>query len=171
MRTILVLLSAVLCTSNSWLFAARQAGGQAGQPDSPSAPIDQLAQSIFSSSDGNHNHVLNKIEFKNAHAMLETAVDDWGRAGLIGKPKKPQNKDKQVDGRAILSPAASFNKLAKSNKVSQAEFAFYAHAFVAEADERWRQMNLMGAAQRKAYNAQRAAFRRRGVRVPVPFPF
>ncbi len=149
--------------------AARQAGQQ-DQGDQ-SALVDQLAQRIFTSADHNHNHVLNKVEFRDAETMLESAVAEWGREGIIGKPKKPGNKEKGSD-HASGAAAASANKLAKSGKVSQAEFTFHVHSVVEEADQQWRQMNAAAAAQRKAMNAQRRAYPARGRRiVSYPYPF
>jgi hypothetical protein len=144
----------------------------AGQhnPSDPLANIDQLAQRVFTGADQNHNHVLNKAEFRDAQAMLESTVEEWGREGIIGKPKKPGNKQ-QDSGNASASAVASANKLGKSNHVSQPEFTFYVHSFVEEADQQWRQMNA-AAAQLKAMNAQRRVYPTRGRRfVPYPYPY
>jgi hypothetical protein len=143
----------------SFGFAWRSAGAkddQAPPPGDPFAAIDQLAQQVFNEADHNHNHVLNKTEFRNAYTMLETQVDELGRTSVIGKPKKNRpDKDKDKGARAAASVVASADKLAHSNKVSQAEFTFFVHAFVEQADETWREMHAATDAQRKAYNAQR----------------
>jgi hypothetical protein len=169
MRNTAVILFGIIASAG--LSGVPAAAKQAGQKtaDDPSASIDQLAQKVFTSADQNHNHVLNKAEFRDAQAMLESTVEEWGRAGIIGKPKKPGNKQ-QDSANASASAIATANKLGKSNHVSQAEFTFYVHAFVEEADQQWRQVNAATAAQRKAMNAQRRVYPARGRRF-VPYPF
>jgi hypothetical protein len=153
-----------------------QAAGQkaAAEPNNDnSAAIDQLAKTIFSAADANHNHVLNKHEFENAEEALDEKVRQWGQTGVIGKPKKqnPRGKDKDKDVPAAGGATATGNKLARSNKVSEAEFTFYVQSVVDEADQYWRQMHTASDAQRKAYNAARqAAARGRGRgRMQVPY--
>jgi len=132
------------------------------------AAVDQLAQQIFNEADKNHNHVLNKNEFRNADGLLRDTVEQWGREGLIGKPKKASSKEKEITGQAD-AVNASGAKLARSNKVSQAEFTFYAQAVVEQADQHWRQALAAAAAQRKAISAQRRAATNRVRRTPYPF--
>ena len=169
MRNAAVILFGIISSAGlSGLPACLAAAGQQ-DPGDPSANIDQLAQKVFTSADQNRNHVLNKAEFRDAQAMLESTVEEWGRAGIIGKPKKPGNKQHD-SGTASASAIASANKLGKSNHVSQAEFTFYVHAFVEEADQQWLQMNAATAAQRKAMNAQRRVYPARGRRF-VPYPY
>jgi hypothetical protein len=151
------------------LPAAAKQAAQQDQGD-PTAKVDQLAQRIFNGADQNHNHVLNKNEFQNAQAALQAAVAEWGRTGVIGQPKKPGHNEKAGDRPAVLA-TSSPDKLAKSNKVSQAEFSFYAHSVVEEADQQWRQANAAAAAQRKAL-AQRRGYPGRGRRfVPNPYGY
>jgi hypothetical protein len=170
MRTAAVILFGVLASAGLGATPAAKQGHQQG-PGDLSAAIDQLAQQIFTSADHNHNHVLNKSEFQDARALLESAVDEWGRSGMIGKPKKPGNKD-QDPGNASTSAIASASKLAKSNRVSQAEFTFYVHSVVEEADQRWRQLNAAAAAQRKLMSTQRRLYPPRGRRfAPYPYPY
>jgi hypothetical protein len=169
MRNSAVILFGIMSSVGlSGVPACLAAAGQQGAGDS-AANIDQLAQKVFTSADQNHNHVLNKAEFRDAQAMLESTVEEWGRAGIIGKPRRPGNKQ-QDPGSASASAIASANKLSKSNRVSQAEFTFYVHSFVEEADQQWRQMNAATAAQRKAMNAQRRVYPARGRRF-VPYPY
>ncbi|HEX3726352.1 MAG TPA: hypothetical protein VHV08_08915 [Pirellulales bacterium] len=134
--------------------------------------IDTLAQTLFTQADANHNHVLNRDEFQSADAALSETLEQWGRQGLIGKPKKPTKHDKsQAEKSQPDDTSASSTKIAKSNKVSEAEFAFYVQGAVEQADQGWRNYNAMTAAQRKAYNAQRAynRARRRGM-YPNSYP-
>jgi hypothetical protein len=140
------------------LMAAGAKEAQAPPAGDPFAAIDQLAQQVFNEADHNHNHVLNKTEFRNAYTLLETQVDELGRSGAIGKPRKNRpDKDKDKGTHTAASVTASADKLARSNKVSQAEFTFFVHAFVEQADETWRELHAATDAQRKAYNAQRRA--------------
>jgi hypothetical protein len=136
--------------------------------DGGAVTIDELAQNVFDAADRNHNHVLNKSEFANAERTLAETIDDMGRQGVIGKPKKA-NKDKQQA--AAASNPSQGDKLARSNKVSQAEFTFFAHSMLDEADENWRQMRAAAEAQQKAYNAQRRAMRANRGRGPYRYPY
>ncbi len=131
--------------------------------------IDELAQRVFDAADRNHNHVLNKNEFANAERALAEAIDDMGRQGVIGRPKKA-NKDKQQAVPAASNPSQG-DKLARSNKVSQAEFMFFAHSMLDEADANWRQMRATAEAQRRAYEAQRRAMRANRGRGPYRYPY
>jgi hypothetical protein len=133
-----------------------------------SAMVDQLAQTVFTAADANHNRYLSKREFENAEAALATAVNDWGRQGLIGKPKRPSKTDSAPTKEN--SADAIGTRLAKSNRTSQPEFAIYVHAVVEQADQDWRAAHATADAQRKAYNQYRSYYRpRRGpVLVPVP---
>ncbi|MBI3836352.1 MAG: hypothetical protein HY288_00280 [Planctomycetia bacterium] len=169
-KTVAILFGVLASVGLGWLPAPAKGAGQQDQTDQV-ATVDQLAQRIFTNADQNHNHVLNKIEFRNAQSMLESAVAEWGRGGIIGKPKKPGNKDNDSE-HAPGSAAASASKLARSNKISQAEFAFYVHSVVEEADQQWRKMNAAAASQRKAMSAQRRVYPTRGRRfVPYPYPY
>jgi hypothetical protein len=140
-------------------------------PQAASLPAlaDELAQRIFQSADLNHNHVLNRNEFAEAHEMLLNEVATLGRQGVIGKPKRP-SKDKQAD-KTLPGSQVNADKLARSNKVTPAEFTFLAHSVVDQADEQWRQMRATADAQRKAYNAQRNAMRRVRGRGIYPLPY
>lgn len=170
MRTSLSLLAIVL------LFVACAAAAQAApkdkaapKQDERAARIDQLVQDIFTRADKNHNHALNKTEFANAQAMLEETVQEWAQQGLIGVAKKPPAKRAQAESpNPELAEAASHvstEKLARSNRISQAEFTFYVHAYVDQADQHVQDVKAAAGAQRKAQNAARA-MRRRGVPIP-----
>ena len=178
MRTMLSLVVVVLVASNVCLAAQKKAA-EPSSDEQLSAAVDQLAKTIFATADTNHNHVLNKHEFANADDALDAQVQQMAQAGLIGKPKrqsakekakaKEQNKDRDP---SAASPATTTgNKLARSNKVSEAEFIFYVRSVVDEADEYWREARTANEAQLKAYNAARQAnprYRGRG-RMPVPY--
>jgi hypothetical protein len=137
---------------------------QAPRLDNSAAAIDDLAQRVFASADRNRNHFLNKSEFAGARAMLAAEIESLGRQGRIGKPKKT-NKDRGQNAQVAAPSGASYEKLARSNRVSQAEFTFFAHGAFDEADEAWRQMRAVAGAQRRAYNAQKRALeaQRRGI--------
>ncbi len=142
--------------------------------DDNAAAIDQLAKTIFAAADSNHNRVLNKREFEEADEALDEQVQQWGKTGVIGKPKKPNPRSKDAEKDRVVptvsAAEATGNKLARSNRVSEAEFTFYVRSVVDEADEYWRQVNATADAQRKAYNAARQAMPRRGrARMPVPY--
>ena len=72
MRNAAVILFAVIASAGlSAVPAAANNAGQQGPADS-SANTEQLAQRVFTSADQNHNHVLNRAEFRDAEAMLES---------------------------------------------------------------------------------------------------
>ena len=172
MRLVLVIATGLLIGFGAG--AARAAAAQAKQGDL-SSMVDQLAEKVFTGADTNHNHLLNKREFANAETMLETQIDQLGSARIIGKPRtKGSGKGQEKAALAAASTSVSAEKLAKSNKVTQAEFTIYVHSLVEEADELWRQTNTMADAQRKAYNAQRASMgNRRYYRRPrtINYPY
>lgn len=179
MRTLIVLsLSVFVVVASNDCQAAQKKGADPAN-DELAAAIDQVAKTIFAASDTNHNHVLNKHEFATADDALDAQVQQMAQAGLIGKPKKQspkekakakeQNKDR--DPSAPSAATATGNKLARSNKVSEAEFTFYVRSVVDEADEYWRQSRTANEAQLKANNAARRAnprYRGRG-RMQVPY--
>ncbi len=167
MRTFLVIFFSAVAGAG---FGAHPANAKDAPGNDQSAAVDQLAQRIFTEADKNHNHVLNKNEFRNAEGLLKDAVDQWGREGLIGKPKKPSAKDKETSSQTD-AVSASANKLSRSNKVSQAEFTFHAQAVVDQADENWRQAKAAAAAQQKAISAQRRTNASRGRGRWVPYPY
>jgi hypothetical protein len=169
----MVRLNAILCGFPlTCLFAVGLGpvfAADGAQTSSLPALADELAQRVFQSADLNHNHVLNRNEFAEAHEMLLNEVAALGRQGVIGKPKKP-TKDKQGD-KALPGSQVNADKLARSNKVTPAEFTFLAHAVLDKADEQWREMRATAEAQRKAYNAQRNAMRRVRGRGVYPLPY
>ncbi len=176
MRTaLLIALGAMLAVAGN-LSAAQRADTAKDQADM-STMIDDMAKDVFKQADGNRNGMLSRREFENAETLLGRAVTQWGQNGLIGKPKpgKRGNNSDNFDSAPTGQSAAEAkgNKLAKAGKVTQAEFTFYAHAVVSEADQMWRQYHQMSQAQQKAYNAQRqlrSAVRRRRV-VVTPFGY
>lgn len=135
-----------------------EAGDSLSQSFSPSVEIDTVAQEIFSQADKNHNDYLSKIEFARAHAALVGQVEAWGYQGLIGKPLKGKSKARSHGARGVsLDVVVAGDKLARSNKVTLAEFTHFAHAILADADGTWRQMHADQAIQRKAASQQRKA--------------
>jgi hypothetical protein len=177
MRTTLLIAWAAL------LFVAAQASAQRTDNGKSkvdmSTMVDDMAKQVFEQADRNHNGLLSKREFADAETLLDAHVSQWVQTRTIGKPKAANAKDSKDEQPPSQSAEKSGNKLAKSNKVTQAEFTFYVHAVVTEADEHWRQYNTLSdaqrqayAAQQKAYNAQRAAIRnsrRMPHTVPVPY--
>lgn len=157
MRILLSILATwSLAIANSLSLAA--ADDSPGLTFSPVAEIDAVAQQIFSQADKNHNDYLSKIEFGRARAALTGEVDSWGQQGLIGKPLKSKAKSRsQQPPAAPLDVVVAGDKLARSNKVSLAEFTYFAHAILSDADSGWRQMHADEAAQRKAASQQRKA--------------
>ena len=138
------------------LTPTRVAYADGGHADSLPAIADALSQKIFQAADRNHNHVLNKNEFAEAREMLDNEVAALGRQGVIGRPKRPDKAKQKADAGATPS-GINVDKLARSNKVSPAEFTFLTHSVLDQADAEWRQMRLATDAQRKAYQAQRRA--------------
>jgi hypothetical protein len=113
---------------------------------------------------------LNKSEFKDAQQMLDEEIQKLGQQGAIGKARKTSIDEVEKAETAARSAATSANKLAKSNKISQAEFTYYVHAAVEQADYQWREMRAQADAHRKAYNLQRQMYSRRGhPRYPYPY--
>ena len=167
MRTVLIVLFSSLAGVG---IGADPAKAKDAPGNDQSAAVDQLAQQIFTEADKNHNHVLNKSEFRNAESLLKDEVDRWGREGLIGKPKKSNAKEKEIASQTD-AVSASANRLSRSNKVSQAEFTFHAQTVVDQADEYWRQAKAAAAAQQKAISAQRRAVGPRGRGRWVPYPY
>jgi fructose-specific phosphotransferase system component IIB len=161
------------------LLTSLGVGAMAAAADKPaqkpeadqSAAIEELAHAIFANADRNHNQALNKSEFSAAQEMLQEEIQKLGQQGAIGKPKKPSVKDIEKAQGASAAADASAKKLSRSNKVTQAEFSYYVHAVVDEADEQWREMRAQADAQRKAYNLQRQMYGRRGrMRYPYQIP-
>ena len=169
MRAAVWIIAVVMCGLFVNVSQAAQKDAANQQETARSAMIDQLADRVFKAADGNHNHFLNKTEFATAQGLLEEAVNEWGRNRVIGKPQQANKKTQQKEALATASASASEQKLAKSPKTSPAEFSFYVHSYVDQADVRWQQINAAADAQRKAYNAQRVHASRRG-RVPV-YPY
>lgn len=179
MRTLIVFsLGALILVASDDCQAAQKKGADPAN-DELSVAIDKLAKSIFAASDTNHNHVLNKHEFANADDALDAQVQQMAQSGLIGKPKRQSPKDKAKakeqnkdhDPSAASPATATGNRLARSNKVSEAEFTFYVRSVVDEADEYWQQARTANEAQLKAYNAARQAnprYRGRG-RMQAPY--
>ena len=114
--------------------------------DNPAA-VDELARQIFAKADRNRNQFLSKSEFATARQMLAGEFEALGRQGLIGKLKPP---NKNHDSGASPHTTAASDKLARSNRVSQAEFSVFAHEALVEADEAWRQIHAAEYEQRKA---------------------
>lgn len=171
------LFALVLVVSASSVLAA---GAKDDAARSVSDMADELSQQIFTRADRNHNGLLSKREFADAESALEETVTQWGRSGLIGKQQRRGAKTGDSQPKLDNSSGKSADKLAKSNKVTQAEFTFYVHSMVSEADEEFRQYYAMADAQRKAYqqqqqmyNAQRNAMRNqyRRPRYVIPYGF
>ncbi len=136
------------------------------------AAIDEIAQSVFAAADRNHNHVLNKSEFEDAQNLLDEEIRKLGQQGAIGKPAKASIDSAEKDRHAAASANAAANKLSRSNKISQAEFTYYVHAAIDEADVEWRQLHAQADAQRKAAMMQRMMAPRRGrPRYVYPLPY
>jgi hypothetical protein len=158
------------------VLQAGQKDDRAARASERSAMIDQLARDIFAAADHNHNQLLSKREFAEAQEQLLAAVADLGRRRLIGNPKKSTAKnaarEEEKSVLANVSAEVSADKLAKSNKVSPAEFTFYVHSVVDAAERQWREINAAADAQAKAYNAQRRAYRPyRRYAYPYGFPY
>ena len=142
-----------------------------------STMIDDMAKEVFNRADRNHNGLLSKREFADAETLLDQVVSQWGRTRTIGKPKQGKSGQQPEEKPAGQSAEAQGNKLAKSNKVTQAEFTFYVNAVVTQADQLWSNYYQMSEAQQKAYQAQRAAMRNQGGRggrrrmVATPFGY
>ena len=146
-----------------------------------STMVDDMAKQAFDRADHNHNGLLSRREFVDAETLLDEVLSQWVQTRIIGKPKPANAKRGSTDKEEppVQSSEKNGAKLAKSNKVTQAEFTFYVHGVVAEADQQWRQYNTMSDAQRQAYaaqqkaiNAQRSAirnYRRMPHTVPAPF--
>lgn len=142
------------------------------QQEVQAAAVDTLAQSIFASADRNHNQVLNKSEFQQAQELLDAEIAKLGQQGAIGQPKKQSAQDIEKAENASASAEISANKLSRSNKVTRAEFTYYVHSVVDEADQYWRQMRAQAAAQQKAFNAQRQRYGRTGRTInPGPYQY
>jgi hypothetical protein len=150
---------------------------RAKQASEREAMIEQLAHKVFSTADHNHNQLLNKREFADAQTMLQTAIAEWGRTRVIGKPHQVTGKriakEQETSLLASASAKVSADNLARSNKVTPAEFAFYVHSLVDEADAQWRQNNTAADAQAKALAAERRAMNanRRLRRYAYPAPY
>jgi len=141
------------------------------KPASLAEMADTLADRVFKAADHNHNHVLNKTEFANAREMLDSEIQKLGAQGLIGRPKRP-TKNKQ-DVPSSSTSTVDDAKLARSNKVSPAEFTFFVHQLLDQADQQWREARMVAENQRKIYNAQRraaSAMRHRVLRPPMIYP-
>jgi hypothetical protein len=127
---------------------------------------DALADRVFKAADHNRNHVLNKNEFATARELLDSEIQKLGAQGLIGKPKRPTKNQQDATGES--KSTADRDKLARSNKVSPAEFTFFVHQVLDQADQQWRESRVIAENQRKLYNAQRRAMSQMRRRVPRP---
>jgi len=106
--------------------------------------VEALAEKIFKQADKNHNDVLNKHEYANADEFLEAGLVELGEQGVLGKPlAKGQTAQPQA---ALVREATVPN----ASKVSPDEFKAHAVAVAQQADEYFRQLQAMSAAQRKA---------------------
>lgn len=158
MRILLWILTALGMAAGTSLAVAAEGDSHSSQALSPWATIDASAQEIFSQADKNHNDFLSKIEFGRARATLTGEIEAWGQQGLIGKPIKSKTRARSSQPPPVpIDVAVAGDKLARSNKVSLAEFMYFAHAALTDADSSWRQMHAERAAQRKAENQQRKA--------------
>src|SRR4051812_32455661 len=160
MRRALILAAAVALFSGTAATLAagkKDDGGQ--QANSRAVMADELARKIFSSADHNRNQMLSKREFADAETRLRSTLDEWGRKRVIGQPRKtsPRKQEKNLEAgeMATASMKVSGDKLAKSNKVTQAEFSSYVQSAVEQADQQWRQANTAADAQAKAAKANR----------------
>ncbi len=106
--------------------------------------VDELAEKVIKDADRNHNQVLNKHEYVNADEMLEAGLMELGNQGVLGKPL---TKGQTVQPDAALVREAT---VPNPNKVTPEEFKTHAHAVAQQADEYFRQLQAMSAAQRKA---------------------
>jgi hypothetical protein len=141
------------------------------KPPNLAEMADTLADRVFKAADHNHNHVLNKNEFAAAREMLDSEIQKLGTQGLIGRPKRPAKN--QQNTTADFKSTTDSDKLARSNKVSPAEFTFFVHQLLDQADQQWREARVVAENQRKLYNAQRRAvsqMRHRVLRPPYPVP-
>jgi len=145
----------------------KRAVPQAPQGADLQSQIDTLAQKLFTASDKNHNGVLNKGEFQQAQQALAASIDEMDRAGTIGRPHAGKGR---ADAQPVASPSAE--KLAKSNKVSQGDFATYVQAMVQHADQQFQQVNsaaAAAAAQRKALPRRAYRYIPRSPQAPIWF--
>lgn len=168
-----VLFSLVMLTGVTLLAAdGRQTPGSpkrgAEAAAEMSAMVEQLVQTVFTAADTNHNRYLSKREFENADSALVSVVNDWGRQGLIGKPKR-QNKTDNGQSKETSADVLGV-RLAKNNRISQPEFAIYVHAVVEQADQDWRAARATADAQRKLLSQYRSYYQPHRGRVRYPQP-
>src|SRR5262249_22499777 len=103
--------------------------------------------------------------FQHAQQILAASIDEMGRAGTIGRPHANKGRG---DAQPAASPSAE--KLAKSNKVNQGDFAAFVQATVQHADQQLQQANAAAAAQRKALPRRAYRYIPRSPQAHIWFP-
>lgn len=126
------------------------------------ASLDQLATEAFTASDRNHNGALNRSEFSDAEAMLETSLMQLGQQGVLGRHK---GQDSQSDLRAAIAGPPKF---ANKNRITLPEFKRYTESMTHQAEAAFAQVHAAQKAQQQ--QARRYRVRRVPVRTGVPYP-